>query len=743
MIFFKKTLGKCLLTVLLLQQFSLLATVQEPLPPVQVQPGPSILLASPANHDLAAVYQCSTTPIIPTKAQQQQNANLMRAMLGNFVLYNEHLAQLYPENSWEKLIYRIKLLKELQFINKAEKRSILTQTIKPLTNAGHAAFCSLIAQGNTDWAITKNRQDFIKELTENPELLKKIRQNLNIIKKHEEFATTTIHGTRTLLQEMTSTPFLKAFWLCYLEFFALMFASIFTTQAPLHKPLKFDYFDFRDSQLKQGEFQPFLSEGQKRDFMIYWALCHIPVGAYFLQKDLEQTEALGSLPHLGKVCGEAFVGFRAARSLVKTFNSIRTRIQNQTTVSPNQLFDECTTLLLNAGTVPAMGKVIFDNLKEYAEKFETSKKTTASVRAIADLQEKLEGHPSPVLSQAFGQNLRGNLSKNWAKLVAKANKNTFAPDLAYGYTGLFRINLARVYNFNDLFVKTAPDYGKMMQFYGEIDVYATLAQLYLDSKNQKNDAEEPVSLCFAQLLLNSEESTLKAENVWHPIIPSNRVRTNTITLGGDAQHPRHAIITGPNAAGKSISMKSLLVNILLGQTFGVACAQSFAFTPYAKIIARFTSADDASNDQSKFMLEATDVVALLKELEDLKPGEKAFVVTDELFSGTEVKPAILLSAELCSTIAPMKNVNYLLATHYKDLTKLKQLTGNLIENYKVTATVDDDSNVSYPFKLMYGVGDVNVAFDIFLDQMRKQGVCNEKLETIIKNARGRTTLTHD
>jgi DNA mismatch repair ATPase MutS len=40
------------------------------------------------------------------------------------------------------------------------------------------------------------------------------------------------------------------------------------------------------------------------------------------------------------------------------------------------------------------------------------------------------------------------------------------------------------------------------------------------------------------------------------------------------------LITGPNAAGKSTFIKSVILNIILSQTIGISSAESFSLTPF-------------------------------------------------------------------------------------------------------------------------------------------------------------------
>ena len=231
---------------------------------------------------------------------------------------------------------------------------------------------------------------------------------------------------------------------------------------------------------------------------------------------------------------------------------------------------------------------------------------------------------------------------------------------------------------------------------------------------------------------------LNAKNFWHPIIPTDRVRPSSLQLGGPDNRARDLVITGPNAGGKSVNLKAIFVNLILAQSCGLACAEELSFTPFKKLIGRFRGVDDITNDKSKFMLEAIEMAGLLKEMMSLKPGEHAFVETDELFTGTEIAPAISLSIELCTQIAQMKNVIYILATHYKQLTDLSMITGGIFTNYKVDVFKDKDSNkLIYPYQLKPGIGSTNVAFDIFLEQLDQQGVDDPTLKSIITKARSR------
>ena len=734
---YRTFVAKLLAVCLFIQPALMLATAPEAQPAVATEQPISAALKSPLKKEYALLSQFSTTPLLNNSKlipfnrflNFDLNTELMRAINGRLLFSWDDLNtnKYFSAEEYAQKQTRIQLFNNLQFANRDGQNSIALNLGKTITKSGQVAFFNLVAQPHTDWELTKRRQNFVRALIENPSLLKHIQSQLVHIKAHEEYLAKRMPFAQAPQDGMTLRTKL-------------------TTAAIVEALIYF----------KAGGFNKVFAG------INIWFL------QMFLTNKLCSHESIGgpiqALTH-GVLAGGSLLAALAALAYATNFKEVGTKSVTgrlakscesvlPDTITKNALFkkkknaaDTSRTYDFNARAYKTLlfGAIAFGLYKFVQFSHDTNKDMFTDMKGIAqivratkELQNTLAAQSNTTVRDFLDSKNGLSLSASYQELASKTQTSTFDPSTEFG---IFSVNLPRVQNSFNLLMNTIEDFSKVLRFYGELDAYAAMAQLYLDTQNTTNQFGEPVNCCFVDLIEESEESILRAQGMWHPIIPQTVVRTNSITLGGSAQTPRNAIITGPNAAGKSVSLKALLVNIVLGQTFGIACAESFAFTPYTKIIARFTSADNTAGGQSKFMLEAADVVATLKELETLQPGEKAFVVTDELFSGTEVRPAILLSAELCAEIATMKNVSYLLATHYKDLTQLKKTTNNAFENYKVTAFVDENSNVTYPFKLAPGIGDVNVAFDIFLDQMRKQGVANERLEAIIKNARGQNIAT--
>jgi hypothetical protein len=278
----------------------------------------------------------------------------------------------------------------------------------------------------------------------------------------------------------------------------------------------------------------------------------------------------------------------------------------------------------------------------------------------------------------------------------------------------------------------------LISFVGEIDAYLAMATHY--DKHRKagknfrtvNSDSEGIVVDFCTFNTTSQTPYIKAEGYWNPIIKDiSTTRTSSIELGGDGQ-ARDAIITGPNAGGKSIALRGLINQLILSHSYHMAWARKFETTLFKLVIGELNNIDDPTKGQSKLVTEVLTMNEIIDKVSmlDRSKREFAFIVTDELMTGTEPKPAVGISFEMCEVFAELDNVMYILATHYTELTSLEKTTNGIFKNYCVKAYITKGDNgvnqVTYPYKLFSGVGSVNVALDIMLLQMHNRDMTNNR-----------------
>ena len=269
----------------------------------------------------------------------------------------------------------------------------------------------------------------------------------------------------------------------------------------------------------------------------------------------------------------------------------------------------------------------------------------------------------------------------------------------------------------------------MLLFIGEMDAYLSMARHYRALQKTRNTDSERVTVDFCTFNTTSTTPYIRAEGYWNPIVPTKIVKTNNLELGGTTQS-RNAVITGPNAGGKSFGLRGIIVQLMLSHSYQMAWARKFETTPFKLVIGQLNNIDDPAEGHSRLMSEVFNMRSIIQRINKLSPakGEFAFVVTDELFTGTEVEIAVKISIEMAQVFAELKHVMYILATHYKRLTKLEEMTNGVFKNYHVEAYItesDAGNEVTYPFKWFYGPGKINVALDIMLLQMRNHEMEND------------------
>ena len=241
---------------------------------------------------------------------------------------------------------------------------------------------------------------------------------------------------------------------------------------------------------------------------------------------------------------------------------------------------------------------------------------------------------------------------------------------------------------------------------GALDLYASLATLV------KEHHEKNAQFCFP-VYLQAECPSIELTHFWHPLIDPDKVVTNSIVFGNHERN--NLVVTGPNEGGKSTVLKTIVLCLLLGQTAGIAPAQSLTFTPFHTISTYLNITDDIGAGNSLFKAEVLRTQALVDQITQARPDHFSFSVFDEIFNGTSPREGTAAAYSVAKHLGTFKNSICLIATHFSLLTELEQETGNYT-NYKVAVNRDDTGAITYPHKLERGISDQHIALDILRNQ---------------------------
>jgi len=142
-----------------------------------------------------------------------------------------------------------------------------------------------------------------------------------------------------------------------------------------------------------------------------------------------------------------------------------------------------------------------------------------------------------------------------------------------------------------------------------------------------------------------------------------------------------AIITGPNMAGKSTYMRQVALIVLMAQMGSFVPARSARIGIVDRIFTRIGASDDLAAGQSTFMVEMSEVAALLKSA-----TKKSLLILDEIGRGTSTYDGMAIARAVLEYCADPRRLGAktLFATHYHELTALEeQISG--VKNYNIAA----------------------------------------------------------
>lgn len=287
-------------------------------------------------------------------------------------------------------------------------------------------------------------------------------------------------------------------------------------------------------------------------------------------------------------------------------------------------------------------------------------------------------------------------------LIADLQTDTFRPPASFfSVTGRVLANFTRM-------AKCKEQMVILLEAVGELDSYLSFAKLMKKHQNER------VGYCFANYV-DGSKPYLKVESYWHPMIDVNKVVTNDLMMGGVL--PESIVLTGSNTGGKSTILKSLLLSILMAQTFGIAPAKEITLAPYHYLGCYLHVQDDVAAGNSLFKAEVLRAQSMVEHVRSLKDGEFAFLVIDELFTGTAPTEGQAAAYKIAEHLLANAHTSFILATHFPELTKLEAAYPQECRNFKIDIFKDSAGNLVRTFRMEPGISTQNVAKDILQEEI--------------------------
>ncbi|WP_068748995.1 DNA mismatch repair protein MutS [Thermovenabulum gondwanense] len=165
-----------------------------------------------------------------------------------------------------------------------------------------------------------------------------------------------------------------------------------------------------------------------------------------------------------------------------------------------------------------------------------------------------------------------------------------------------------------------------------------------------------------------------------------------------------SIITGPNMAGKSTYLRQVALIVLMSQIGSFVPAKKAIIGIVDRIFTRIGAYDNLAYGQSTFMVEMMEVANILKNA-----TPKSLIILDEVGRGTSTYDGLSIAWAVVEYIHKNVKAKTLFATHYHEITKLKELFG--IKNYKVTVKEKGDE-ILFLRKIIPGEADKSYGIEV-------------------------------
>ena len=284
------------------------------------------------------------------------------------------------------------------------------------------------------------------------------------------------------------------------------------------------------------------------------------------------------------------------------------------------------------------------------------------------------------------------------------------------------------------------DVNHMMQYtFGFNAYYEHLGGII---RHIESGALNPCKFAFSSESATSAHTTTTMKDAY--FLNTLTSASSESIVKNDISLDKKLIITGPNAAGKTTLIKTTLFNIILSQQIGYGAYSSATIAPY-QFLHCYLNIPDTSGRDSLFQAESRRCKEILDCITD-NPGMRHFCIFDELYSGTNPYEAVASAYGYVSYISNMRNVDFMLTTHYIQLCELFQGANSRrskrdkqdkqdkpdkqrknkkrpdrpdanpnIRNLHMSATVSNTFDYTYHYKVVSGISKIRGGIKVLLD----------------------------
>lgn len=275
-------------------------------------------------------------------------------------------------------------------------------------------------------------------------------------------------------------------------------------------------------------------------------------------------------------------------------------------------------------------------------KMDEAKKALVSLKNLEIYTESFEG-----------------LSSELTSLIKQLQKNTFVNNTSWvTFVGRIRVAYKK---FNEL----KDGFKDLFKAIGEVDAYASFARLM----NEYSDKD--TKFCFVDYTPNNKVPVAEFENGWCTTIAQDKIVTQSLNLGNkvnpdiEGSYYPNVYLTAANGAGKSTLLILAAHNTILSQVAGMAAAASWKAGIFDSIITHVNIDHNTESGQSAYAVEQERMNNLRDDIKrKFNNGRVVLAVIDEPYKSTKETLASASLEEFTTEIEFYDKCICLIASHF-------------------------------------------------------------------------------
>ena len=214
----------------------------------------------------------------------------------------------------------------------------------------------------------------------------------------------------------------------------------------------------------------------------------------------------------------------------------------------------------------------------------------------------------------------------------------------------------------------------------------------------------------------------KIWNINNPLLSSKQI-ANPVNLS------KNIIITGVNAGGKTTYVKSITINIILAQTFGIINALKGNINLY-DAISSFMRITDELGSKSYFEAETSYCNDMINIADNLfKLQKRGLFLMDEPMHSTPPIEGVAVAFSVAEYIAKIKGMTLIITTHFHNLIELEKKHKDLFINLSVNANYNEKTNnYDFNYKINRGGSTQIIAIELLEKNKFNKNIINSAIE---------------